>query len=106
MRERPANRRPSTSQTLTFANVQITCTFGYTFDPDPAIREVFLDVKKQAGSPFSVAVRDIGILLSLLLQYGATPREISHALTRDNAGDAEGLAGKVAEMIEKENENG
>lgn len=99
------HRRPVETHSLSFANIEITCSFGYTLDPGPAIREVFLDVKKQAGSPFSVAVRDIGILISLLLQYGASPRVIERALTKNADGEAEGLAGRIAKMIE-ENGNG
>lgn len=95
-REHLPMRRYAENFEINFANVPVSVGFGY-YD-DGRIGEVFLSTKK-AGSYVDTAARDTAVLMSLLLQYGASARIISNALTADAQGLPEGLAGKIAAII-------
>jgi len=62
--------------------------------PDGAFGEVFLDAAKQ-NSALDAFAADAAILISLLLQHGATPAEIGHALRRAPDGTAASLVGAI-----------
>jgi hypothetical protein len=66
--------------------------------PDGALGEVFLDAAKQ-NSGLDAFAADAAILLSLLLQHGATPAEIGHALRRAPDGTAASLIGAVVDRL-------
>jgi hypothetical protein len=66
--------------------------------PDGAVGEVFLDATKQ-NSMLDAFAADAAILLSLLLQRGATPAEIGHALLRGPDGTAASLVGAVIDRL-------
>jgi hypothetical protein len=66
--------------------------------PDGAMGEVFLDAAKQ-NSALDAFAADTAILISLLLQYGATPAEIGHALRRMPDGAAASLVGAVIDRL-------
>ena len=66
--------------------------------PDGTLGEVFLDAAKQ-NSGLDAFAADAAILVSLLLQHGATPAEIGHALRRAPDGTAAGLVGAVVDRL-------
>ena len=66
--------------------------------PDGALGEVFLDAAKQ-NSGLDAFAADAAILVSLLLQHGATPAEIGHALRRAPDGTAASLVGAVVDRL-------
>jgi len=68
--------------------------------PDGALGEIFLDAQKQNSALDAVAA-DAAILISLLLQHGATPAEIGHALRHTPDGTAASLIGAVVDHIER-----
>lgn len=92
-------RRQSQTFDVTFHNVVVTVNFGH-YD-DGRIGEVFLSTLK-AGTAVDVAARDTAVLISLLLQYGCSAKIMSRALTADAHGRPEGLAGQIAQIIERE----
>ena len=63
-----------------------------------ALGEVFLDAAKQ-NSGLDAFAADAAILVSLLLQHGATPAEIGHALRRAPDGTAASLVGAVVDRL-------
>jgi hypothetical protein len=65
---------------------------------DGSLGEVFLDARKQ-NSTLEVVAADCAILISLLLQHGATPGEIGHALRRTPDGAAASLIGAVVDRL-------
>ena len=65
---------------------------------DGALGEVFLDAAKQ-NSALDAFAADAAILLSLLLQHGATLGEIGHALRRVPDGTAASLVGAVVDRL-------
>jgi hypothetical protein len=69
--------------------------------PDGALGEVFLDAAKQ-NSALDALAADAAILISLLLQHGATPAEIGHALRRASDGTAASLIGAVVDRLVEE----
>ena len=66
--------------------------------PDGALGEVCLDAAKQ-NSGLDAFAADAAILVSLLLQHGATPAEIGHALRRAPDGTAASLVGAVVDRL-------
>jgi hypothetical protein len=66
--------------------------------PDGALGEIFLDAAKQ-NSGLDAFAADAAILVSLLLQHGATPAEIGHALRCPPDGTAASLIGAVVDRL-------
>jgi hypothetical protein len=62
------------------------------------LAEVFIDAAKQNSSLDAFAA-DAAILISLLLQHGATPAEIGHALRRSLSGEPASLIGAVVDEL-------
>lgn len=103
MRDLLPARRASTTFSFPFADpasgvtvAEITATLG--FYDDGRVGEVFLSGPK-LGSALEQAARDIGLLTSLLLQYGASPVVIARAMTKNADGRPVGLAGQLAEIL-------
>src|SRR5262245_55089817 len=65
---------------------------------DGALAEVFVDMHK-GGSTLDAFAADAAILISLLLQYGASPAEIGHALRRAPNGEPASLIGAVVDLL-------
>jgi len=95
-RELLPSRRQAENFDISFHNVAVSVGFGY-YD-DGRVGEVFLSTRK-AGSMVDISARDTAVLMSLLLQYGCSPKIIMRALTADAQGRPEGLAGIVAGMV-------
>jgi hypothetical protein len=68
------------------------------FFPDGAVGEVFVDATKQ-NSTLDELAADAAVLLSLLLQHGALPAEIGHALRRSPNGAPASLIGAVVDEL-------
>ena len=66
--------------------------------PDGALGEVFLDAAKP-NSGLDAFAADAAVLLSLLLQHGALPAEIGHALRRSPNGAPASLIGAVVDEL-------
>ena len=93
------NRRQAENFEINFSGMPVSVTFG-RYD-DGRIGEVFLSTRK-VGTTLDVAARDTAVLLSLLLQYGCSAKIIGRAITADEKGKPEGLAGVIARMIEEQ----
>lgn len=84
MRDKLTNRHRSTNLRVRYADVEGLSLYAHiTYSRDTAgvIREVFVSAGKP-GSPVEAALRDAGLLISLLLQHGMTVQEIKLAVTR------------------------
>ncbi len=69
--------------------------------PDGVLGEVFVDMHK-GGSTLDALAADAAILISLLLQHGASPAEIGHALRHAPDGAPASLVGAVADLFRAE----
>src|SRR5215831_20820082 len=90
------HRRGAVALDIEHAGHRYPMHVGYF--PDGAVGEVFLDATKQ-NSMLDAFAADVAILLSLLLQYGALPAEIGHALRRAPDGTAASLVGAVIDRL-------
>ena len=95
-RRRLPHRRGAVALDIEHAGHRYRMHVGYF--PDGAVGEVFLDATKQ-NSMLDAFAADAAILLSLLLQRGATPAEIGHALRRAPDGTAASLIGAVVDRL-------
>jgi hypothetical protein len=66
--------------------------------PDGALGEVFVDMHK-GGSTLDALAADAAIVVSLLLQHGASAAEIGHALRRAPNGEPATLIGAVVDRL-------
>lgn len=96
-RDRLPDRRASETAALQFSSMSIALSWSHF--SDGRLGEIFLSSHK-AATPFDRACREIGILLSLLLQHGIDPGEILHSLSEDEKGDFDGLAAAALRLIE------
>jgi hypothetical protein len=69
--------------------------------PDGALGEVFVDMHK-GGSTLDALAADAAILISLLLQHGASPGEVGHALRHAADGAHASLIGAVVDLLRAE----
>jgi hypothetical protein len=95
-RMRLPDRRLAETFALEFAGLRYTVTIGCF--PDGRLGEVFIIANKR-GNAADVAVRDAGILISLLLQHGCAAETISRAISRNSDGTASGVIGAVLDLI-------
>jgi hypothetical protein len=95
-RERLPDRRPCESFDIQVAN--LSCKFSVGRFPNKEVGEVFISNHK-AGNAADVAARDVGILISLLLQHGCAAETIARALSRNTDGSASGIATAVLDKI-------
>jgi hypothetical protein len=95
-RERLRNRRGSETFSLEHAGLKYTVTIS-RFD-DGRVAEAFIGNHKR-GNASDIAARDVGILLSLLLQHDCPLAVIAHALSRNGDGSASGVIGAVLDKI-------
>lgn len=80
MRSKLPTRRCSITHDVDFRGSRFSVTVGY--DRAGVVKEVFAD-SDNGGSAFAEVVRDACVLVSLLLQHGAVPREILNSLGRE-----------------------
>ena len=98
-RTRLPNRRPGIALEFEHAGHRYRMHLGYY--RGGVIGEVFLDSTKQNSSLDAFAA-DAAILISLLLQHGASPAEIGHALRRSPNGTAASLVGAAVDLLADE----
>lgn len=97
MREQLAARRYSESSDLSHLGIHYAMQIGVY--GDGRIGEVFVQMHKAAGTQADVNARDISILISMALQYGVPIERMLKAITEDENGDPEGLAGAILEHL-------
>ena len=95
-RRRLPHRRGAVAVELEHAGHRFRMQIGCF--PDGTLAEIFLDAAKQ-NSALDAVSSDVAILLSLLLQHGAAPGEIGHALRRAPDGTAASLVGAVVDRL-------
>jgi hypothetical protein len=69
------------------------------FFPDGGMAELFLD-SARPNSTLDAFAADAAILISLLLQHGAAPAEIGHALRRGPDGAPASLIGAAVDQLQ------
>jgi hypothetical protein len=95
-RQRLPHRRAAVALDIEHACHRYRMQVGYFLDG--AVGEVFLDAAKQ-DSTLDAFAADAAILLSLLLQHGALPAKIGHALRRSPNGAPASLIGAVVDEL-------
>jgi hypothetical protein len=95
-RHRLPTRRGAVALELEHVGHRYRMHVGYF--PDGGIGELFLDAAKQ-NSALDALAADAAILISLLLQHGATPAEIGHALRRSRDGSPASLIGAAVDRL-------
>lgn len=66
---------------------------------DGRVGEIFLGQEKAAGSLMDVMARDTAVLISMNLQHGCPPDRMLRAITKDENGQPEGIAGAVLQQL-------
>jgi hypothetical protein len=64
--------------------------------------EVFLETSQKASTGMSHAARDIGLLISIALQHGATIEEMRTSVARGHSGQAHSIAGSALDAVAAE----
>lgn len=95
-RRRLPDRRASTNHTLSFDGMRYHITVGSYEDGTPG--EVFITAG-QPGSPVDRLCVDIGLLLSLWLQYGHSIEELYSSVQHLEDGSAAGPLGHILETL-------
>jgi hypothetical protein len=106
-RKRLANRRPH--ETIAFEHEnqrykislgrELVCNGSCGTKPKLSpIAEIFLNAQ-QVNSPIDVLTSDGAILMSMLLQYGCPPSDISHAMKRNSDGSPASPLGRAAAFL-------
>jgi hypothetical protein len=95
-RERLHNRRASESFTFELNGLRFTATIS-RFE-DGRLAELFLNNHK-SNSQADITGRDVAIILSFALQYGADIEVIRKAVSRDSMGRALGPIGTALDII-------
>lgn len=97
-REPLPNRRYSESFEIRHLGINYAVQVGCY--RDGRVGEVFLGMERAAGSFADVAARDTAVMISMALQHGVPVDRMRAAITKDQDGKSEGLAGVVLEMLE------
>lgn len=90
-RETLPPRRESENIALTWQGMVLQITVGYYADGRPG--EIFIDTDRKRGSTVDIAARDVGLILSMALQYGCPLDVIAAGVTSDS------MAGAVISAI-------
>jgi hypothetical protein len=96
-RKRLENRRLAIASEFWHRDQRYRCHIGRF--PDGGIAELFLD-SARPNSALDAFAADAAILISLLLQHGATPSEIGHALRRNPDGSPASLIGAATDWLQ------
>jgi hypothetical protein len=95
-RARLPHRRACETFNIEHAGLAYVVSVSYFAAGQPS--EIFVSNHKRGGS-VDVAVRDAGILVSLLLQHGCDAATIARAMTRNSNGSASGVVGAILDKI-------
>jgi hypothetical protein len=96
-RRRLPQRRAATAFDFRHADQPYRAHVG--FFPEGTAAELFLD-SSRPNSALDALAADSSILISLLLQYGASPAEIGHALRRGPDGSPASLIGAAVDQLQ------
>lgn len=94
-RNRLPDRRHAETWSFLFEKIKHVITYGR--GNDGFIREVFIDAGK-TGTLFESLTCDASTIISIALQYGASPDELRHSMTRQPPVEGEEL-GKPASPL-------
>jgi hypothetical protein len=97
-RARLPNRRRAVALELVHRDRQFRAHVGFFDDDTPA--ELFINAEKQ-NSPLDAFANDGSILLSQLLQRGATLAEIGHSLKRNPDGSPASVIGEAVDALKR-----
>lgn len=98
MRQRLPNRRPSVTVTSTWpAHSGTPLHIAVGFDKNGAPSEIFGRAKRPESDLDNV-VDDSAVLISLLLQHGATLKDISHSLGKARDGNPTSVIGAIVDI--------
>lgn len=92
-REALPHRRYSESSDFMHLGIRYHMQIGA--HDDGRVGEIFMGMEKAAGTIADVTARDIAILISMALQHGVPIERMLKAITKDENGQPEGLAGAV-----------
>lgn len=100
-RQRLPNRRPQTTFEVEHVASnrvhEFRCSIGFADDGNPG--EVFVSSTGKIGTDLDIAARDIAILISFAIQYGAPIDVLAEAVTRGDSGEPQGIAGAVLDAM-------
>ncbi len=96
-RERLPNRRPQITESVAHDGLDHQVSIGHYRDGRPG--EVFIEADVRAGTYLHALHDDVGIALSLLLQYGCAPGELAGRLGRTADGARTSVLGRVADLL-------
>jgi hypothetical protein len=91
------NRRGAVAVNFTHRDQRFRAHIGYF--AGGGVAEIFLDATRP-DSALDAFAADAAILISLLLQHGATPAEIGHALRRAPDGLPASLIGAAIDQLQ------
>ena len=92
------NRRDNQTTDIVWQDQQIAACIGLDSERRPA--EIFARLKKP-GSDFDLILDDIGVLLSLLLQYGVTPEQLAYSVGRAD-GKPASVVGALVDLLARD----
>lgn len=93
-------RRPAESFDFEHRQIEYTATIGFYGD-DRRLGEAFLRTKKY-GTQTDDDARDLSIMFSLYVQYGAPVDKLREALTRDANGVPATVIGYFLDLLDTE----
>lgn len=95
----PARRRSVTFdiEFPRFTGRRIPVTAG--FYEDGRVGEVFIDVRERVGTDGDKMARDVGLNISIALQYGAPLDVLAGSHPKSEAGEPDSLAGMVVAAL-------
>ncbi len=96
-RERLPNRRRQVTESVAHDGREHQVSIGHYRDGRPG--EVFIEADVRSGTYLHALFDDVGITLSLLLQYGCAPGELAARLGRTADGARTSLLGRVADLL-------
>lgn len=99
-RHRLNNRRPGLTFTLPHPGDFSSLTYDVMvgFDTSDQVKEVFISCSK-ITTAMDIAARDTATLISIALQHGASIEELANAMTRDDQGEPQGIAGAALDHM-------
>jgi hypothetical protein len=97
-RERLSNRRLCTTTEFEHSGTSFLLSIGHNTDKP---LEIFLN-NRHLGSGVDSIVRDAAIAISFALQYGAQPKDLASAMTRNPDGSPSSPVGHALDLMLKE----
>lgn len=99
-REALPMRHASETFEIAFGGLKGNRVITVGFYPDGRIGEFFI-IGGKSGEVIEAIARDLAVVTSMALQYGAPLRAIEHALTRNSQGEPLSIGGVVIDQLVK-----